>query len=134
MVLYYSGRFEESNLAIEKAMRLCPYYPAWLLGLLGRSYIFLGQYEEAIVALKKFNGRCLKGECPRDMATNPMALVYAELGREEEARAYIRESLKFNPNLSLEFIKISSPYKNPAHLQRELDAYRKAGMPEESGG
>ena len=60
------------------------------------------------------------------------SFVYQLLGREKEARAYMAEALKINPGLSLEWVKMVYPYNNPAHLQRELDARRKAGMPEKA--
>ena len=60
--------------------------------------------------------------------------IYKELGKEEEARAYMAKALKMRPDWSLESITVSSPYKDPVHLQRALDAFRKAGMPEHPPG
>jgi hypothetical protein len=40
------------------------------------------------------------------------------------------EALKINPSLSSESFKQGQPFKNPAHLQRELETLSKAGLPE----
>lgn len=42
------------------------------------------------------------------------------------------KALKINLDLSLEWVKMVNPYKNPSDLQRVLDACRKAGMPEKA--
>jgi len=122
------GEFEEAIVLIKKAMRLSPYYPAvYLLGL-GNAYQFLDNHEEAIAAYNQLLDRCRKGECPPPMALQGLAWVYAELGRVEEARAYMAELLELNPRVSLAFYRRIYPFKDPAHLQRILDAYSKAGL------
>jgi TolB-like protein len=93
---------------------------------LGKSYIFLRHYEEALEACKKMELGVEKEYI--------LSWIYQELGREEEARVHMEKVLEIAPDLSLESIKISSPYMNPVHLKRELDAYRKAGMPEKPPG
>jgi adenylate cyclase len=127
---FYVGRFEEALELIKKAMRLSPCYGAVVLRLLGHIYFFLDRYEEAITTFTQLDERARKGEYQTYFAPLYLALVYEELGREEEARAYITEALKCNRNLSLELIVQMNPFKNPAHLQRELDNLRKAGLPE----
>ena len=70
---------------------------------------------------------------PRLVLLEGFARVYHKLGREEEARAYITEAIKLNPNLSLDYVKMTFQFfKDPAHLQRMLDAYRKVGLPEKA--
>ena len=128
------GRFEESLELIKKAMRLCPYYPPVFLLWLGRTYFFLDRYDEAIAAFTQLDELARKGEFQTWAAPLSLAMVYAELGREKEARAYMAKALESDRNLSLELIIHLSPFKNPAHLQRELDALRKAGLPEKPGG
>jgi len=131
VVLFFSGRFEESVEMIKKSMRLCPYYPPWYLEHLGRCYIGIGRYDEAIEAFNRLKDRCRKGECATFRALVGLAVVYVELGREEEARDYMAEALKANPKLSLESAK-RQPFKNPSDLHRLIEAYRKAGMPEKA--
>jgi TolB-like protein/Flp pilus assembly protein TadD len=128
--MYYMGEFEESITLMKKALRLRPYYPAWFLDYLAGAYIFTKRYDEAIIAYNQLLDRCRKGECPPTMALFGLAQVYAELGRVEEARAYMVEYLEIKPKYSLETVRKRSQFKNPAHLKRMLDALSKAGLPE----
>ena len=57
-----------------------------------------------------------------------LANCYAQLGRLEEARAEAAEVMRLLPNYSLEVAKQSLPFKDPAVLEREIDAWRKAGL------
>ena len=122
------GEFEESITLIKTAMRLSPYYDHWYLAYLARAYFFTGRYEEAIAACNQRLDRCRKGECPIWGPLAMLAQVYAELGRMEEARAFMAEALEINPKLSLAFYRRRDPYKNTAHLQQLLDAASKAGL------
>jgi adenylate cyclase len=124
--MYYSGRFDEAITLTKKAFRLNPYLRPRYLESLVRSYIFLGRYEEALEICNQLEEGAEKAFL--------YSWIYQELGREEEARAYMAEGLKMQPDRSLEFFKSAFPFENPAHLQRVLDAYRKAGMPEKAPG
>ena len=123
-ILKFAGRPQEALGLIEKAMRLNPHYPASYLFLLGTEYRLMGRYEEAIAVLKKAITR------------NPdllpahinLAVVYSELGREEEARAESAEVLRINPKWSLEIWKQRQPYKDPAMLERVFTALYKVGL------
>ena len=64
------------------------------------------------------------------MAYVGFALSYHFLGREELARAAVKEIRNLNPDYSIKFYKKSSPYKNQAELERNVEALRKAGLPE----
>jgi adenylate cyclase len=59
-----------------------------------------------------------------------MAILYGESGQEEKARAEAAEFLRLiaNPNLSLEVWGQRLPYRDPAMVERELAALRKAGL------
>ena len=83
-----------------------------------------GRYEEAIAAFKKALTRN-----PNLLPAHVnLAVIYSELGREEEARAEVAEVLRINPNFSLEVLRQRLPYKDPADLERYLAALRKAGL------
>ncbi len=128
--MFFSGRFEEAIALMKKAMRLSPYYPAFYLNYLGRSYAFMGRYEEATATFKQLYDRGRRGEYPAEWGLIYLARVYVELGREDEARALMAEALKIDPSLSSESFKEGQPFKNPAHKQRELETLSKAGLPE----
>ncbi|MCK5487102.1 MAG: tetratricopeptide repeat protein, partial [Desulfobacterales bacterium] len=126
------GRFNDAIPLVKKAMRVHPYYPAYYLIWLGAAYRMTGRYEEALTVYKQLLDRSLKGEYPAYGAHLFLAEVYAEFGKEEEARTHVAEVLKIKPGFSLDVVsKISTyEYKDPAHLERRLNALRKAGIPE----
>jgi adenylate cyclase len=57
-----------------------------------------------------------------------LAICYAELGRLEEAQTEMAEVLRLTPNASLEVVRQSLPFKDPADIERMLDGLRKAGL------
>jgi adenylate cyclase len=123
-VLTCVGRLEEAITLAERAIRLDPHYAGRYAFDLGHAYYLLRRYEEAIVAFKKtltWNPNFLP-------AHGLLAAVYSELGREEEARAEIAETLRLNPNNSLEGRRQRMSYKDQAVLERILAALRKAGL------
>jgi adenylate cyclase len=95
------GRPEEAIGLIEKAMRLNPHYPPAYLFFLGTAYRLMGRYEEAIAACK----RALTRNSNLLPAHVLLAVIYSELGREEEARAEVAEVLKISPKYSLEGVR-----------------------------
>ncbi|MFQ5897295.1 MAG: tetratricopeptide repeat protein [Candidatus Methylomirabilia bacterium] len=123
-ILSWAGRPEETIRLVEKAMRLNPRYPFVYLWGLGHAYYLTGDYEAAIVTLK------------RVLTRNPdwlpahayLAVIYSELGRKDEARAELAEVRRLSPELSLESLRQRLPYKDEAVLERFLDGMRKAGV------
>ena len=65
-----------------------------------------------------------------EIAHRHLAATYIDLGREEEARAEAAEVLRINPKFSLERFAKRRMQKNKAALEREIDALRKAGLPD----
>jgi tetratricopeptide (TPR) repeat protein len=59
-----------------------------------------------------------------------LASCYAELGREDAARAQAAEVLRINPGFTLVKYADSLTYKDPDHAARSLAALRRAGLPE----
>ena len=59
-----------------------------------------------------------------------LAMVYSELGRDEEARAHMKKVLEFYPRFNLEGRRRALFFKDPANSEREIEALRKAGAPE----
>jgi TolB-like protein/DNA-binding winged helix-turn-helix (wHTH) protein/Tfp pilus assembly protein PilF len=124
-MLSFMGRPEEAIGLVEKAMRLDPppYADNYALSL-GSAYHLAGRYEEAITPLKRYLTRYPN----RLQAHLVLAAVYSELGREAEARAEAAEMLRVNPHFSLEIHRQRAPLKEPAVLERQLTALRKAGL------
>ena len=127
------ARSEEAIVHAKKAMRLEPYYPAWFLGnVLVLAYDQTGRYEEALEINKKLLKRALKGEYPLKNAYRRLALSYARLDRMEEARSHAAESLKIDPNFSLERWRKSRlwMFKDQKWLDNVVEMMRKAGLPD----
>ena len=122
--LNFAGRPDEAIGFVKKAMRLDPNYPPWVPFLLAHSYSLLRRYDEAIAALQD----SLRRNPNFLPARRWLAVVYAELGREKEARAEVAEILRISPEASLDLWRERMPYKNPADLERFIAGLRKAGM------
>ena len=129
--MHYSGKFEEAIQLVKKAMRLHgPYFPAHYLRALGNSLFMAGHCGEALETYKKLQERSLKGEFSESRVHLHLAIANICLGQEEEARKHADEVLSLFPNFSLERTRRRSRFRNPADLERWIDALRKAGIPE----
>ncbi|MBI3757818.1 MAG: adenylate/guanylate cyclase domain-containing protein [Deltaproteobacteria bacterium] len=122
-VLNFAGRPEEAIANAEQVLRLSPRTEDYL-PVLAQAYVLTGRYEEAIATYQKI----LTFIPHHPTAHLGLAGIYSELGREEEARAEAAEVLRLNPNFSLEALRPRFPYKDPAVLERQLAAWRKAGL------
>jgi adenylate cyclase len=104
-------------------MRLNSRYPPNSVWTLSVAYRVAGRYEEALAT-----GKRLASLTPSlGPAHGNLAVIYSELGRVEGAQAEVAEFLRLVPNASLETIK-SIPFKDPAVLERYLEALRRAGL------
>ncbi len=125
-MLFYAGRGEEAAAVIEQAIRLDPFHPPNYLEWLGNAYWFLGDSAQCVEVAK------------RGVALDPnyvslhvvLAVCYAALGREEEARAAAAEILRINPRFTLKAYSSYVPYTDDRDLQRRVDLLRNAGVPE----
>jgi tetratricopeptide (TPR) repeat protein len=106
------------------AGQLNPHDPFLYLFHLGITSHLRGQYEEAVVHLKKALSRN-----PNFLPAHVnLAFVYSELGRGEEAHAEAVEVLRLNPEYSLEVTKRRLPFKDSTVFERFLAGLRKAGL------
>ena len=128
-IMQCNGKFDESIALVKNAMRLCPSYPAFFLSPLSGSYLLAGRYEEALAAGELMLARANKGEFSPFMAHMFLAEAYIGLGQDQKARAHAEEMLKINPNYSLaDQRKRWYFYRDPAHVDRRINALRKAGL------
>ena len=119
-----AGRWEESLVYAEKAMRLSPFPNVAYYWLLGRSYFMTGQYDKAVETFKKavhVNPNYL-------VARAFLAACYSSLDRQAEATAEAREVLRINPKFNLESYAKTLPYKNKVDIEHYIAALRKAGL------
>ena len=123
-VLNFAGQPEKALSLAEQALTLAPQRPHFALGEQAFAYELLGRYEDALILNKK-----VSAAIPDDFGPHlGLAIEYSELGQEEEARAEVKEMLRILPRFSLALMQERWPVKDPATLQRQLDALHKAGL------
>jgi len=124
--LSYAGRVDEAIAHIKQAIRLNPFPPFYYYQYLSRCYLQMGQYEDALAEYRKALQRA-----PDNPANHlSIAITYALLDREEEARASAAKALELNPNFSVSWYSKISKHKDQAFAKHVVDAMRKAGFPE----
>jgi adenylate cyclase len=123
-VLVWAGRAEEGIRIIRHAMRLNPHYPFFYLWTLGHGYYVMGRPQDAVDTFGKIverNPNVLPAHAYR-------AVLFTEMGREEDARAAWSATDRLSPGASLASLRQRLPYRRPADLDRFLTAAHKAGM------
>jgi adenylate cyclase len=123
--LSLSGRPQEAIPMLQKSLRLSPIpVHSQVLGILASAYSWLGQYEEAIATYKKV----LQFYGPDHLLAHiGLAVTYAIMDRENEARAEAAEALRIDPKFSWERWVKGLPY-DQSRKDRIADALRKAGL------
>ena len=130
-ILNWSGQPKEAIGLIEKAMRLNPHYPFYYLFYLGHSHYLLENREKSIELMKRVVTRA-----PNFLPVRRhLAVLYQEIGLEQEAKAQTAEVLKIFPGASIEDSRERCLYiHKPKLLERFFDGLRKSGMPEGEPG
>ncbi len=124
--LNYAGRPDEGLDAIQKAMRLNPYHPFFYVWIFGQSQFLMQRHAQAITLFEQV------------VESNPhfpgghlgLAASYGQLGRIDDAEWEAAEIMTLLPDFTLARERQRAVYKNPAHLERWIEALRKAGLPE----
>ena len=124
MILVNAGRPEEAIELLNRAIRLNPIPPAWYFEWLGPAYGMLERRDEAIMAYKK----ALHRQPDMVGAHLGLAITYSMAGRQEEARGAVAELLRLNPELSINYVAKTIPFKDPAAVAYIIEALRKAGL------
>jgi tetratricopeptide (TPR) repeat protein len=124
-VLSRAGRVEDARRTVGQALHLQFSGPLdYHLSFVGSAYYLAGRPEEAIAPLKQF-----LTHYPNFLSAHlTLAAVYSELDKEAEARVEAAEVLRTNPQFSLEIHRQRVPIKDPAMLERNIAALRKAGL------
>ena len=134
-ILTYSGKPKEAMNVIKKVMQLDPNRMADCLYLLGIAHFCMEQYEEIISVFeraRKYN--------PLLWTENWLAIAYAHLGREKEAKAEFEKyserwlgTVEGDQNitkLDLQPDVYNHPFKEPEVIKRFVEGLIKAGHPE----
>ena len=94
--------------------------------ILGRSYRLTGDHARAIGVFTKH----LKSH-PHSLVSHvELVVTYGERGDLAKAREAANEVLRIRPTFSIKRWARSQTYKDRAIVKREIDALRKAGLPE----
>ena len=127
---YTVGDWDETILLLKSAIRLSPRVPTWYLVLLSRAYVYAGHSDLAIATAKSGLAQ-LQSVRLKAGLHRTLAFAHVEAGRTEKARQHVAEALKLNPRVStVTVLRRYLLFKNPADVERQVAAMRKAGMPE----
>jgi DNA-binding winged helix-turn-helix (wHTH) protein/tetratricopeptide (TPR) repeat protein len=125
-VLAHGGYPTEAVEAIRRALALDPHCPPITRSLLGRALLLEGKPEEALPEL-----RWCAAHLPDYVPCFHSLIVAAvETGREEEARAAMREAIRLQPNWVPRNHTGSWFFRRASDAQRFLAAFRAAGLTE----
>ena len=124
-ILIYVDNAAAAIKSMDAYMRLDPLYKDIALYFLAEARISLGQFDEAVAALKQRLVRNPASETSYAL----LASCYGHLGRIAEARATWAEVMKIAPDFSIERRRRILPFKSPEVFERRLEGMRKAGIP-----
>ena len=112
-------------LLVRKAVRLDPFHPTWFNFPIGLYHFDKGEYEEALAAVRKIN---IPGYFWPQIY---LAAIYAELGRQSEARSALEELLRLYPGFTTEKLieELQKWNYGDDRIRRWVAALRKAGLP-----
>jgi tetratricopeptide (TPR) repeat protein len=123
------GDWEQTIELIKSAMRLHPRFPSWYLLYLSRAYAFNGDPQMAISTAEQGLGRA-ESDNMRGGFYLVMAWALVEAGQIDRAREKMTEALKLTPGLTVKRWRRGYIFKDPANLDRIVDAAKQAGLPE----
>jgi TolB-like protein/Tfp pilus assembly protein PilF len=123
MILTYAGRLNEAIPLYREALRLNPKPPNNYYRHFAVALREAGQYDEAIVQLKK----AIEQEPNDPLAYLVLTTVYSYAGHQEEARAAVAEVLRIRPTFRIEQLP-QGTHRDLAIVQHENEALRSAGL------
>ena len=124
LVLGYVGQAQEALTWCARAKLIDPYFdPPWYWRVVGRSYMVLRRYREALAMFEHIPFRSY-----RDAAY--MAGCHARLGESERALALVAECLAKRPEFSIRHMMTREPFKLVSDAEHFEQSLRLAGLPE----
>jgi adenylate cyclase len=122
-VLIDSGRVREGIQKMQRAIRLCPFPPAWYLTVLGAGFHLNGDNEAAISALEQAAER----EPDSVLSRLWLASALVEMGRLDDARAVSKTGIDIEPTFDV--MSWANSFSSKSHM-RLKDNLLAAGFPE----
>jgi len=126
--LAFAGQERDAITHGEEAIRLSPLDPemAMMLGGIAVAHYTAGRYPEAL----RYSSELLRLRPGFHGAQRLHCASLAQVGRIDEARAYLATVRREQPQLSVDWIRASVPYQTPELMEHFLDGMRKAGLDE----
>ena len=125
-VLNYCGRPLEAIPLAQQAIRLSPVAQTFLPEVLATAHYLAGQHEEALATAQQ-----TLSLAPDNVDARVVLVAsLVETGRLDAAAEIAREILALDPDFTLARFAASQPYRDPAVLERLVDALRRAGVQE----
>jgi TolB-like protein len=123
-VLVYVGQVEAALVCFKRAKEIDPYFdPPWYWSSLGKAYMVLHRYEEALAAFEHLPTRGY-------WVAALMAGCHARLADMERAKVFVTECLAKRPDFSIGRRMTKEPFKNPADAAHLAECLHMAGLPE----
>ena len=124
-MLQFAGD-ERGITLVRKAMKLDPFHPTWFNFPIAYYHFDRGEYEEALAAARRIN---IPGAAAPQMY---LAAIYAELGRQSEARSAMEELLRIWRGATADkYVEELRKWNYPEDsIRRWVAALRKAGLPD----
>jgi TolB-like protein/class 3 adenylate cyclase len=121
--------WEQTIELIKSAMRLHPRFPSWYLLYLSRAYAFNGDPQMALSTAEQGLDRA-ESDRLRGGFYLVMAWTLVEAGQIDRAREKMAEALKLTPDLTEKRWRRGYVFRDPANLDRMVEAAKQAGLPE----
>ena len=124
MALRNVGRFEESIVNLETALRLAPLRPLNIVNNLAWSCVGNKQYDKAILLWNE----TLERNPDYLFAYQGLAATYELSGHHEKALWSAENVIRVNPKFSVAVEEKMSAVQDEAYKKRVFDALRRAGL------
>jgi TolB-like protein len=126
LALSYCGRWQEADLAVQRALRLSPRDPfsALYCGIAAYAQFVGHNYEEAMRLAREG----IRQRSDFVGAHRVLTAAAGMAGQAEVARAALQALRRAQPNISLAWIAKEMPIKQDAEREHYLEAFRRAGL------
>ena len=126
LALSYCGRWEEANVAANRALRLSPrdpYSPIYC-GIAAYSQFVGRNYDEAM----RLSREGIRQRADFVGAHRVLTAAASMAGQDDVAKAALQGLRRVQPNISLAWIASEMPIKHDADREHYLQAFRRAGL------
>ena len=122
--LRYCCKPEMSIKYTQKAMRLCPIYPAWYPYGIAICNWMLGKLDEAFESIEE----AVSIDPGLSLNYMVMAMLYTETDQEQKAQESVEKIFLSDPGFSATTFIDSVPFGDPEVEKRRIELFRKAGL------